>query len=107
MFALIHGLIVFALRYPHFLSGKIDPDTHLGQILMLYLFGTFIPLIAVSVRRLHDTNRSGWWFLVYLIPLLNLVLFFAFMTEASQPSENRYGPNPNVDATGGTVTATS
>ena len=65
---------------------------------MLYAFGTFIPLAAVSVRRLHDTNRSGWWFLMFLIPLVNLILFFVFMTEDSQPSENRYGPNPKTDS---------
>ena len=107
IFGLIHGVIIFALRYPHFLAGTIDLDTHLGQIAMLYLFGTFLPLIAVSVRRLHDTNRSGWWFLMFLIPLLDLVLFFVFMTEASNPGENRYGPNPNIDSEGGTVTAIS
>jgi uncharacterized membrane protein YhaH (DUF805 family) len=107
MFGLIHGLIIFALRYPHFLTGTIDPETHLGQIRMLYVFGTFVPLIAVSVRRLHDTNRSGWCFLMFLIPLLNLVLFFSFMTEASDPGENRYGPDPNIDSAGGTVTAIS
>jgi uncharacterized membrane protein YhaH (DUF805 family) len=98
MFGLIHGLIIFALKYPHFLTQTIDPESHLGQIHMLYIFGTFIPLVAVSVRRLHDTNRSGWWFLMFLIPLANLVLFFLFMTEDSQPGENRYGPNPkNID----------
>lgn len=98
IFGLIHSLIIFALRYPHFLTGTINPDSHLGQMRMLYAFGTFIPLIAVSVRRLHDTDRSGWWFLTFLIPLLNLILFFFFMAEDSQPGENRYGPNPkNID----------
>jgi uncharacterized membrane protein YhaH (DUF805 family) len=91
------------MRYPNFLTGTIDPESHLGQIRLLYLFGTFIPLVAVSVRRLHDTNRSGWWFLTYLIPFVNLILFFIFMTEDSQPGENRYGPNPKSDLEGGTV----
>jgi uncharacterized membrane protein YhaH (DUF805 family) len=103
IFGLIHGLIIFALRYPHFLTGTIDPDSHLGQIRMLYAFGTFIPLVAVSVRRLHDTNRSGWWFLMFLIPIANLILFFSFMTQDSQPGDNRYGPNPKTDSAGGTV----
>ena len=103
MFGLIHGLIIFALSYPHFLTGTIDPKSHLGQIQMLYLFGTFIPLVAVSVRRLHDTNRTGWWFLVYLIPLVNLILFFVFMTEDSQPGDNQYGLNPKTDSTSSSV----
>ena len=102
-FGLIHGLIIFALRYPNFLTGTIDPESHLGRIQMLYAFGTFIPLVAVSVRRLHDTNRSGWWFLMFLIPIVNLILFFSFMTQDGQPGENRYGPNPKTDPTSNPV----
>jgi uncharacterized membrane protein YhaH (DUF805 family) len=103
MFGLIQGLIIFVLRYPHFFTGTVDPESHLGQIRVLYVFGTFIPLIAVSVRRLHDTNRSGWWFLMFLVPIANLVLFFSFMTQDSQPGENIYGPSPKPEATGGTA----
>jgi uncharacterized membrane protein YhaH (DUF805 family) len=103
MFGLIQGVIVLALRYPHVLTGAVDPESHLGQIRMLYNFATFIPLVAVSVRRLHDTNRSGWWFLMFLIPIANLILFFSFMTQDSQPGENPYGPNPKTDPPGGTV----
>jgi uncharacterized membrane protein YhaH (DUF805 family) len=44
---------------------------------------------------------------MFLIPLLDLILFFSFMTEASQSGENRYGPNTNMDSPGGTVAATS
>ena len=103
IFGLIHAVIIFALRYPNFLTRIIDLESHLGQISLLYNFATFIPLVAVSVRRLHDTNRSGWWFLMFPIPLVNLILFFSFMTEDSQPGENRYGPNPKIDSAGGTV----
>jgi uncharacterized membrane protein YhaH (DUF805 family) len=71
---------------------------------MLYVFATFIPLLAVSVRRLHDINRSGWWFLVFFIPLANLILFLVVISEDSQPSENRYGPNPKTDSAPNTAT---
>jgi uncharacterized membrane protein YhaH (DUF805 family) len=53
MFGLIHGLIIFALTYPHFLTRTIDPDTHLGQIRMLNVFGTFVPLMASPGWRWH------------------------------------------------------
>ena len=99
MFGLIHGLILFALRYPHFLEGRIAPETRLGQISMVYLFATITPLIAVSVRRLHDANLSGWWTLMLLVPLANLVFFLSFMTRGSDPGENRYGPGPNPEPT--------
>jgi uncharacterized membrane protein YhaH (DUF805 family) len=104
MFGLIHGVILLALGYPHFLTGTIDPDSHLGQIEMLYAFATFIPLAAVSVRRLHDIGLSGWWFLMCFVPLANLVFFLSFMTRDSQPSENRYGPTPKPALAGTTVT---
>jgi uncharacterized membrane protein YhaH (DUF805 family) len=103
MFSLVHALIIFALRYPHFLTGTIDPESLLGQIDMLYIFATVIPFVAVSVRRLHDTNRSGWWCLLVLIPLIGFIPALIFMTEDSQPGENRYGPSPKPDFADATV----
>jgi uncharacterized membrane protein YhaH (DUF805 family) len=102
-FSLIHAVIIFALRYPHFLTRTIDPESHLGQIRMLYIFATFVPYLAVSVRRLHDTNRSGWWYVIILIPLVGWIPLLMFLVEDSQPGENIYGPNPKPDATGGTA----
>jgi uncharacterized membrane protein YhaH (DUF805 family) len=99
IFSLIHGLIIFAFRYPHFLTSTIDPESHIGQIGLLYTFGTFIPLVAVSVRRLHDTNRSGWWCFLILIPFIGFIPGLIFLTEDSQPGGNRYGPNPKTDST--------
>ena len=55
--------------------------------------GGFIPSMAVCVRRLHDTGRSGWWLLLVLVPLVNLVLIY-FYIQDSQPGTNEYGPNP-------------
>jgi uncharacterized membrane protein YhaH (DUF805 family) len=96
IFGLIHALIIFALRYPHFLTETINPERHLDQMRMLYVFATAIPFVAVSVRRLHDTNRSGWWCLLVLIPLVGFIPALIFMAEDSQPGENRYGPNPKM-----------
>ena len=53
----------------------------------------FIPSIAVGIRRLHDIGKSGWWYLLILLPLVNLVLIYFFILD-SQPGENQYGPNP-------------
>lgn len=96
IFGLIDVLIIFALKYPHFLTSQIDPETRLGQLQMLYVFATFVPFVAVSVRRLHDTNRSGWWVLLVLIPVIGMIPTFIFMAEDSEPGENRYGPNPKA-----------
>jgi uncharacterized membrane protein YhaH (DUF805 family) len=60
----------------------------------LYCLAVLIPSIAVAVRRLHDTNRSGWWLLINLIPLIGWIIFIVFAVQDSQPGTNQYGPNP-------------
>jgi uncharacterized membrane protein YhaH (DUF805 family) len=76
----------------------LDVAALLGLELLIPIFfycvAIFIPLIAVSVRRLHDTGRSGWWYLINFIPGLGSLIFFIFTVFDSQPSENQYGPNP-------------
>lgn len=67
----------------------------LSPLEMTYGLAVLVPGIAVSTRRLHDTNRSGWWLLLGLIPLVGLVLFI-FMLEEGMPSSNRYGPDPRL-----------
>jgi len=59
----------------------------------LYTLAIILPSIAVMVRRLHDTGRSGWLALIVFIPLVNLILLFWFLADSS-PGENVYGPNP-------------
>lgn len=64
-----------------------------GGIFILWVFANMIPQIAVGVRRLHDTNKSGWLYLLMLIPLGNLFLLFLFCI-GSDKDDNRFGPNP-------------
>jgi uncharacterized membrane protein YhaH (DUF805 family) len=54
------------------------------------------PARVHSVRRLHDTNRTGWWLLVGLIPILGVFVLLIFAVQDSQPGDNQYGPNPKV-----------
>jgi uncharacterized membrane protein YhaH (DUF805 family) len=58
----------------------------------------FIPGLAVTVRRLHDTGRSGWWVLVGLIPVIGFIILLVFMVLDSQPASNQWGPNPKEAA---------
>lgn len=60
----------------------------------IYSLGTFIPSLAVSVRRLHDIGKSGWWLLIGLIPLLGVIVLLIFFIQDSQPETNQYGANP-------------
>ncbi|MBR1547445.1 MAG: DUF805 domain-containing protein [Prevotella sp.] len=54
----------------------------------------FLPSLAVAIRRLHDTGRSGWWILLGLIPVIGGLVLLIFYCTDSQLGENQYGPNP-------------
>jgi uncharacterized membrane protein YhaH (DUF805 family) len=65
-------------------------------ILLPYLaiLGMIIPSIAVTVRRLHDTGKSGWMILIILIPCIGIILWLVWMIEDGQAHDNAYGPVP-------------
>jgi len=77
-----------------------DEASPLAPLLGLLALGAFLllipPTVAVSVRRLHDTERSGLWLLLALVPLGPLVLLL-FLLQRGQPGENRYGPDPRAE----------
>ena len=60
----------------------------------IYNLAVLIPGFAVLFRRLHDTGRSGWWWLIAFIPLIGIIVLLVFCCLDSQPGENQYGPNP-------------
>lgn len=60
----------------------------------IYVLAAFIPGIAVTVRRLHDTSHNGWWWFIGLVPLIGGIWLIVLMVMDSTPGENQYGPNP-------------
>ena len=94
MFVLFNIIIAFGLG---FIEGLVGGP---GVVGLLYSLAVFIPGLAVSVRRLHDTNRSGWWLLIGLVPLVGAIVLLVFMVQDSQPGDNPYGPNPKTAAAG-------
>ncbi len=60
----------------------------------IYSLAIFLPSLAVSVRRLHDTGRTGWWLLIALIPLVGAIVLLIFMVQDSKPGTNQFGANP-------------
>lgn len=55
-----------------------------------------LPGLAVNVRRLHDTGRSGWWILFGIVPFVGSITLFVFSVLDSEPGDNKYGPNPKL-----------
>ena len=60
------------------------------------LFG-WQPWWAVQFRRLHDTDRSAWWALLFLIPFIGWLIIIVFNCQAGTPGENRFGPDPKLE----------
>jgi uncharacterized membrane protein YhaH (DUF805 family) len=69
-----------------------------GVLSTIYSLAVLIPSLAVSVRRLHDTNRTGWWIFIGLVPLVGAIILIVFYATDSQPGDNQYGPNPKTVA---------
>ncbi|EGB3753287.1 DUF805 domain-containing protein, partial [Escherichia coli] len=61
---------------------------------LIYLAATIIPVIALCVRRLHDTDRSGAWALLYLVPIIGWLVLFVFACLEGNSGSNRYGNDP-------------
>lgn len=68
----------------------------LTLVILISLAG-FVPSLAVSVRRLHDIGKSGWWILIGLIPFLGALILLYFYVLDGQPYDNQYGKNPKVN----------
>ena len=76
-------------------TGEMDPATAgLFLVFGLAMVGLLIPSLAVTVRRLHDSNRSGWWALIGLIPLIGGLVLFVFAILDGTPGLNRFGADP-------------
>ena len=95
-FFLVNILISIALMVVDLFLGTFDSTLGMGLFGGIYSLAVLIPSIAVSLRRLHDTDRSGWWLIIGLIPLIGTIVLLVFMAQDSRPSENRYGSNPKT-----------
>jgi len=92
MFVLFYFLIAIAL-------GIVDKFIGFGGILGgVFALAMLLPGLGVSIRRLHDTGRTGWWLLIALIPLIGTIILIVLMCLDSQPGQNEYGPNPKESA---------
>ncbi|MFI4852345.1 MAG: DUF805 domain-containing protein [Gimesia chilikensis] len=95
MFVLMNFLVSILIS----IVGAVIGDTD-GLIAVslsgVYALFIFIPSLAVTVRRLHDTNKSGWWILITFVPLIGGLVLLIFMIIDSDPNTNAYGANPKT-----------
>lgn len=96
MFSLIHGVVFLLLEGAVLAVAAVrvpGAAVFIFTLCFLYAVAAMVPGLAVSVRRLHDMGKSGWWMLLSFVPLLDLLLL-VFLCFDSEPGSNRYGPNP-------------
>jgi uncharacterized membrane protein YhaH (DUF805 family) len=65
-----------------------------GILAVIAGLGLFLPSLAVAIRRLHDTNSSGWWYLLVLLPYVGGLIMFVWYCIKGTDGENRFGPDP-------------
>lgn len=75
------------------LLGAVS-ETLAGIVNFIFWLVLLIPSIAVGVRRLHDIDRTGWWVLIGLVPVLGTLVLIFFFVQRGTPGPNRFGPDP-------------
>ena len=80
-------------------SGLAMDGLGYGPIYGIYTLAVLVPALAVAVRRLHDTGKSGWMLLIALIPLIGGIWLLVLLFTDSTPGVNAFGPNPKEETT--------
>jgi uncharacterized membrane protein YhaH (DUF805 family) len=92
-FLLFNIIVAIVLAWIDALLGTFS-SSGIGVLSGIYGLAILIPSLAVTVRRLHDIDRSGWWILINLFPLIGSIVLLVFAVSEGTPGNNQYGPNP-------------
>jgi uncharacterized membrane protein YhaH (DUF805 family) len=93
-FVLFNIIFAMVLAFLDGMFGTFDAESGFGVLSGIYGLAVLIPGIAVTFRRLHDTDRSGWWWLILFIPLIGAIVILVFMVIDGTSGQNQYGPDP-------------
>ena len=100
MYVLVQSIIMIGLMI---LDSILGLDFELQGISLgygyLYLIGVivhFIPSLAVLVRRLHDVGKSGWFYFIFLIPIIGIIWLLVLYCTEGQKQDNKWGPDPKA-----------
>jgi uncharacterized membrane protein YhaH (DUF805 family) len=98
MFVLFNIIFAVVAAILDNVLGITIKDVGYGPIYLLYALATFIPGLAVLVRRLHDTGRSGWWFFIAFVPCIGGIWLLVLAATAGDVGANEYGAEPDAFA---------
>lgn len=93
---ILGGPYIFT-TFQNMVGGIMDTSFSFWSLLAdCWVIFIFLPSFGLLFRRLHDTGRSGWWWLLGFIPLIGTIILIIWLCQASQPGDNRYGAEPNI-----------
>jgi uncharacterized membrane protein YhaH (DUF805 family) len=95
-FVLFNFIVSLVLNVTDIVIGVHSSAAGLGILGGLYALAVFLPSLAVSVRRLHDTGRSGWWIFIGIVPVIGMIVLLIFMVTDGNSQVNAYGPSPKL-----------
>ncbi len=94
MFTLFHFIALFVLAIASTVIAFALDFQWTFILLLIYVLATFIPSLAINVRRLHDIDKSGWYFLMSLIPYAGGIIMLVYNVKEGTKGRNQYGPDP-------------
>ena len=94
MFVLFNIIFAVVAMILDNVLGLASKEYGYGPIYGLYALAVFLPGLAVSVRRLHDIGKSGWWLLIALIPIVGAIMLIIWDVREGERGDNRFGPDP-------------
>lgn len=86
--------LLIATILDNILGLKFYSESPYGFIYLIYSLAVFIPGLAVFVRRMHDIDKSGWWFFIAFIPIVGAIWLIVLCATEGTPGANQYGVNP-------------
>lgn len=91
---IIEGALGLGTGTVETVDGGVSASFAGGPLSIIWALAHLLPGIAVGVRRLHDTDRSGWWYLIALVPLIGAIVLLVFFCTKGTAGDNRFGPDP-------------
>ncbi|EKO3798637.1 DUF805 domain-containing protein [Vibrio harveyi] len=93
-FTLVNVLVNLVMGIIDRVIGSVMQMDNFGFFGVIYALFIMIPSIAVTVRRLHDSGRTGWWALIAFVPIIGVLVLLYFLIQDSEEGSNQYGANP-------------
>lgn len=95
IFVIVEGALLGRMENVGALRNNINSGSGamsvVASVLLVYAMAALIPSLALSVRRLHDTGRSGWWLFIQFVPLIGPIWLLVLFCLPSEPRVNRFG----------------